>query len=82
MNQVAVTGLGVVAPHGDDPAQLLQRLLRAESAIRPVFAELTKPAAAALAPFDATRWFTKLQLPGVDRVSQLAVSAADLAMQD
>ena len=29
-----------------------------------------------------TRWFTKLQLPGVDRVSQIAVAAADLAMRD
>jgi 3-oxoacyl-[acyl-carrier-protein] synthase II len=32
--------------------------------------------------FDQTRWFTLLQLAGVDRVSQLAVAAADLALKD
>lgn len=82
MHSVAVTGLGVVAPHGDTPEALFAALLRAESAIHPVFAELPKPAAAATVDFDASRWFTKLQLAGVDRVSQLAVAAADLAMRD
>lgn len=80
--EVAVTGLGVVAPHGDDAGRVFDRLVRGESAICPIFPELPKPAAAALAAFDETRWFTKLQLAGVDRVSQLAVAAADLAMRD
>jgi 3-oxoacyl-[acyl-carrier-protein] synthase II len=79
---VAVTGLGVVAPHGDEPGALFQALLQGRSAIHPVFPELPKPAAAATVAFDETRWFTKLQLAGVDRVSQLAVAAADLAMRD
>ena len=82
MNRVAVTGLGVVSPHGDDPQAMFAALMRGESAVQPVFPELTKPAAAATAAFDASRWFTKLQLAGVDRVSQLAVAAADLAMRD
>ena len=82
MNAVVVTGLGVVAPHGDDPHTLFAALMRGESAIRPVFPELPKPAAAATVDFDAARWFTKLQLAGVDRVSQLAVAAADLAWRD
>ena len=82
MNAVAVTGLGVVSPHGDDPQAMFAALLRSESALRPVFPELPKPAAAALVAFDESRWFTKLQLPGVDRVSQLAVAAADLALRD
>lgn len=80
--RVAVTGLGVVAPHGDDPGTLFPALMRAQSAIAPVFPELSKPAAAATVAFDETRWFTKLQLAGVDRVSQLAVAAAELAMHD
>ena len=46
------------------------------------FPNSPKPAAAATVPFDESRWFTKLQLPGVDRVSQLAVAAASLAMRD
>ncbi|MGQ2999993.1 beta-ketoacyl-[acyl-carrier-protein] synthase family protein [Variovorax sp.] len=81
-SEVAVTGLGVVAPHGDHPDTLFQALLQGRSAIAPVFPELPKPAAAATVAFDESRWFTKLQLAGVDRVSQLAVAAADLAMRD
>lgn len=82
MNDVAITGLGVVSPHGDDPRQMFAALMRGESAIRPVFAQLSRPAVAAVVAFDASRWFTKLQLVGVDRVSQMAVAAADLAVKD
>lgn len=82
MSPVAVTGLGVVAPHGDDHGRLFAALLRGDSALEPVFPELPKPAVAARVAFDESRWFTKLQLAGVDRVSQLAVAAADLAMRD
>jgi 3-oxoacyl-[acyl-carrier-protein] synthase II len=82
LNDVAITGLGVVSPHGDDPRQMFAALMRGESAIRPVFAELPRPAVAAVVAFDASRWFTKLQLVGVDRVSQMAVAAADLAVKD
>ncbi len=82
MNEVAVTGLGVISPHGNAPREMFAALMRGESAIRPVFPELAKPAVAAVAAFDAALWFTKLQLPGVDRVSQMAVAAADLAVKD
>ena len=81
-HQVSVTGLGAASPHGDDLDALFDALMRGESAIRPVFPELPKPAAAATVALNASRWFTKLQLAGVDRVSQLAVAAADLAMRD
>ncbi len=80
--EVAVTGLGVVAPHGDEPGAVFEALMRGESALRPIFPDLPKPTAAATVAFDESRWFTKLQLAGVDRVSQLAVAAADLAMRD
>jgi 3-oxoacyl-[acyl-carrier-protein] synthase II len=79
---IVVTGLGAVSPHGDELATLFDALWHGHSAIAPIFPELPKPAAAAVAPFDAMRWFTKLQLAGVDRVSQLAVAAADLAVRD
>jgi 3-oxoacyl-[acyl-carrier-protein] synthase II len=82
VNEVAVTGLGVMAPHGDDPAALFAALMRGESAVRPILPELAKPAAGATLAFDPAPWFTKLQLAGVDRVSQLAVAAAELAMRD
>jgi len=79
---VVVTGLGAVVPHGDQPDALFDALLRGDSALAPIFPELPKPAVAATVAFDESRWFTKLQLAGVDRVSQLAVAAADLAMRD
>jgi 3-oxoacyl-[acyl-carrier-protein] synthase II len=78
--RVAVTGLGVVSPHGDDTDTMFAALMRAESAVRPVFPDLPKAAAAACVAFDESRWFSKLQLAGVDRVSQIAVAAADLAL--
>lgn len=79
---VVISGMGVVSPHGDDTVAMFAALLRGDSAVHEVFPELAKPAAAATAAFDETRWFTKLQLAGVDRVSQLAVAAADLALKD
>ncbi|MEO8936686.1 MAG: hypothetical protein ABI277_09910 [Burkholderiaceae bacterium] len=82
MTRVVVTGLGTVPPPGDDDHAVFDALMRGESALRPVFPELPKRAIAAQPPFDATRWFIKLQLAGVDRVSQIAVVAAELAMRD
>jgi len=79
---VKITGMGLISPHGDDPLAVLAALMRGESAVQQVFPELAKPAAAATAPFEVSRWFTKLQLAGVDRVSQMAVAAADLALRD
>ncbi len=79
---VWVTGLGMVSPHGDDLLPAFAALMRGESAVQLVFPDLPKPTAAATVRFDPSRWFTKLQLAGVDRVSQLAVAAADLAVKD
>jgi 3-oxoacyl-[acyl-carrier-protein] synthase II len=79
---VVVSGIGVISPHGNDAQAMFAALMRGESAIRQVFPELPKPAAAATLDFDESRWFTKLQLAGVDRVSQIAVAAADLALAD
>ncbi len=82
MNEVVVSGLGVVSPHGDDALAMFDAVMRGESAVRAVFPDLPKATPAATAPFDETKWFTKLQLAGVDRVSQFAVAAADLAVRD
>jgi len=79
---VDITGIGVISPLGDDPDRVFAALMRGESAVRPVFPELARPAAAATVAFDESRWFTRLQLPGVDRVSRLAVAAASLAVAD
>jgi 3-oxoacyl-[acyl-carrier-protein] synthase II len=82
MSRVWVTGLGAMAPHGSDLTALFDAVWHGRSAVHPVFPDLPKPAAAATVDFDVARWFTRLQLAGVDRVSQLAVAAADLAMKD
>ncbi|MDP4302899.1 beta-ketoacyl-[acyl-carrier-protein] synthase family protein [Leptothrix discophora] len=79
---ILVTGLGVVAPHGHDAASVFEAVARGESAVRELPMDLARPVAAATVDIDLTRWFNKLQSAGVDRVSQLAVAAADLAVQD
>lgn len=80
--KVVVTGMGLISPHGDELSVVFDAVMAGRSAVKAVFPELAKPAAAATADFDEARWFTKLQLAGVDRVSRLAVGAADLALQD
>lgn len=80
---VAVTGLGVVSPHGGDAEAMFAALMRGESAVREFNDGIAgKPAPVAAAPFDVAPWFTPLQLAGVDRVSQLAVAAAQRAWDD
>ena len=44
MNRVAITGLGVVSPHGDDAQAVFAALMRGESAVQSIFPELPKPA--------------------------------------
>jgi len=80
--RVAITGIGLVSPHGDMPEGFFDALLAGRSAIT-LWDEGDAPAAAvARAPFDQARWFTRLQLAGVDRVSQIAVAAAQMARED
>ena len=81
---VAVTGIGVVSPHGDHHEAMFAALTRGESAIHEFTSDMpnAKPAAVASAAFQASDWFTPLQLAGVDRVSQIAVAAAAQAMTD
>ncbi|NIA53029.1 beta-ketoacyl-[acyl-carrier-protein] synthase family protein [Massilia sp. TW-1] len=80
--RVAVTGIGLVSPHGDAPLGVFDDLLAGRSAVTLGDDGDAPAAAVARAPFDATRWFTRLQLAGVDRVSQIAVAAAQMARDD
>ena len=80
--RVFVTGIGLVSPHGSDPGRAFDALMQGRSAISLWPANGLPPVVAAVAPFDASPWFTPLQLSGVDRVSQLAVAAASSALQD
>ena len=80
--RVAITGIGLVSPHGDAPEAVFDALLAGCSAITRWGEGDAGPAVVARAPFDVTRWFSRLQLAGVDRVSQLAVAAAEMARTD
>ncbi|MBA5690701.1 beta-ketoacyl-[acyl-carrier-protein] synthase family protein [Rugamonas apoptosis] len=80
--RVAITGIGLVSPHGDDPTVVFDALLAGHSAVTRWEEEGAAPTPVARTPFDVTSWFTRLQLSGVDRVSQIAVAAADLARRD
>jgi len=78
---VAVTGLGVIGPHGDDPGAMFDALMAGRSGLRR-WDGASEPVAVGTVEFDPARWFTKLQMLGVDRVSQLAVGAAEMARAD
>ena len=81
--RVFVTGIGLVSPHGGDPDEMFERLFRGESAIRKVrsgTAEFGADALMAQAEFEPADIIPKLQLVVMDRVSQMAVVAAQRAL--
>ena len=80
--RVAITGIGLISPLGDTVTSVFDAAIAGRSAIALWAEESRPPAALARAPFDAARWFTRLQLAGVDRVSQMAVAAGVLARAD
>ena len=80
--EVAVTGLGLMSPHGSDPDMVFDALMRGRSAIGLLESPGMPSAAVGQVDFDAAKWFSRLQLVGVDRVSQLAVAAAESARRD
>jgi 3-oxoacyl-(acyl-carrier-protein) synthase len=85
--RVVVTGIGVVSPHGCDPASMFDRLMKGESAIREVsFAPdpcYSNVAAPADETFDPTLFFPpQVRLENLDRVTLLAYTAAAGAIAD
>jgi 3-oxoacyl-[acyl-carrier-protein] synthase II len=80
-DSVAITGLGVISPHGDEPGAMFDALMAGTSGLRR-WPEAAEPVVAGTVRFDPARWFTKMQMLGLDRVSQLAVAAAEMARAD
>jgi 3-oxoacyl-[acyl-carrier-protein] synthase II len=81
-HRVVVTGIGLVSPLGDSPDQVFAAIMSGRSAVALWNNNEVPPAVVATAPFDVTTWFSRLQLAGVDRVSQFAVAAARSARTD
>lgn len=85
MTRVAITGMGVVAPLGNDPRTFFERLTRGESAIRRVDVrrgERRVPALGASVDFEPPPQWGAAKLRMLDRVSQLALAAAAQAIED
>ena len=85
--RVVVTGLGVVSPHGSDPAAMFDRLMNGESAVREVSFETpqrySNVAAPLQADFDPTGQMpAQMRMENLDRVSQIALVAATAAVTD
>ena len=72
----------MISPHGDQANLVFDSLMRGDSAIDLWPCSDLPPVVAGVAAFDPAAWFTRLQLTGVDRVSQLAVAAAESARAD
>lgn len=84
--RVAVTGLGLVSPHGDTPDTVFDALLRGESAIRlyqpdDALQPLAIPAGLCTT-FNPGERLGRARANGMDRFSQLATVAADSAWGD
>lgn len=81
--EVAITGIGLLSPIGDSVPDLLASLRDNRSGISAWESpETTKVLPAGIIAEDFSTRFTKLELPYLDRVSQLALIAAGAAMRD
>jgi 3-oxoacyl-[acyl-carrier-protein] synthase II len=85
MRRVAVTGIGVVSPLGNDRRTFFDNLTAGQSGIRLLDAALRErliAPVAAPARFDAEQYFSAPKLRMLDRVSQFALYAASQAIDD
>ena len=83
MRRVVITGLGVISPLGNDPQELFKNLLAGRSGIgrlQTPFAEKLSIRFGAQVDFDGALFFPPGRLKILDRVSQLALSAAAQAV--
>ena len=80
MRRVVITGMGALSALGTTAQSCFDNLIAGHSGIRqhPTHA---LPVPVGYVDFDAGAHFSKMQLLGLDRVSQLAIVAAEQAMQ-
>ncbi len=87
MRRVVVTGAGGVTALGASAERIAERLRSGGNAVRRMpewerFTELNSRVAAPIEDFEPPAHWTRKQLRGMGRVSQLAVRAAELALAD
>ena len=85
MKRVAVSGLGVVSPLGNDVAAFFDALVRGQSGIRRLegpHAERLSCRIGGVVSFDAAAHFPAAKLRMLDRVSQFALAAASQAVKE
>jgi 3-oxoacyl-[acyl-carrier-protein] synthase II len=85
MRRVAVTGIGVISPLGNDRRTFFDNLVAGQSGIRlldTAFCERLIAPVAAPVRFDAEQHFPAPKLRMLDRVSQFALYAASQAIDD
>ncbi len=84
--RVVITGLGILSPTGHSPADFFANLMAGRSGIKRLqtdFADqLTARIGAPVEGFDPAAHFSTIQLTGIERFSQLALVAAEQAVQD
>lgn len=84
--RVVITGLGVVSPVGSTPGAFFENLMAGRSGIRrletPFAEKLSIRIAGSVPDFDPNAHFTKMQLSGMERFSQMALVAARQAVAD
>ena len=84
--RVVITGLGILSPVGHSPEQFFGNLLAGHSGIKRLqtdfIDQLSIRIGAPVEDFNPTDHFSKIQLTGIERFSQLALVAAEQAVQD
>lgn len=84
-NRVFVTGIGLVSPHGSDPNKVFDKIYRGESAIKMIRSgtpEFGSDVLVANAKFDPKGVISKPHQVFMDRVTQMAVVAAEYALEN
>ncbi|HVC34949.1 MAG TPA: beta-ketoacyl-ACP synthase II [Chloroflexota bacterium] len=84
--RVVVTGLGVVTPLGVDVDRLWENVRAGRSGVKSITAfdasDLPTRFAATVDDFDPDRWISRKEARRMDRCTQMAVSAARMALAD
>jgi len=83
--RVAITGLGVVSPHGCDVGVMFDRLMRGESAVRRITLQSkvgSFETVGAVVPGEPWLTLPRAQLATSDRLTHYALLAADEAIRD